>query len=74
MALLEITTDLYQRRLAREIRMSFKWGVYYRSQRVQEVKFSKGTMMIRTSMGWSPVVNVDEFFDGFGRHITALRS
>jgi hypothetical protein len=84
--LIEITSDLYAKRLVREIRATFEHGVYVdgnvtnteTNPRVHSVSFSKsGAIAVETNKGRFLVLPSQwehAFFDGYGREIFASRS
>ncbi len=83
--LIDKNSDTYLRRMVREIRDSFQYGVYYHPAagegdgrpfgRICGVKFSAGLIRVRVEfMGpWLIAADPDAFFDGYGRHICASR-
>lgn len=82
MALIEKTDKRYLRRMVREIRGSFQFGVYVyngnaESHRVTEVKMSGSALVYRLhvddEMLWHAVRDIDSFKDGYGRQIVASR-
>jgi hypothetical protein len=77
-ALIEKTSDLYLRRLAKEVKTaaSIK-GAYYHGTKVFSARFSNSKVMIKTTgqvtADWTEASDVDGFQDGYGSQIVASR-